>query len=141
VGFTKQGNCSGFERSYRCGGIRRDTPTTKHHRFRIDGIRPHNTNMGRQGFRLTPPPISCSFLLRVICVARKCKGCKEILSGSCTRSCSCSTIQQTLKREKGQPHKRVHKEVLLDPFRGYFTGSAVMRSLATSFWSSVNPGS
>lgn len=37
-----------------------DTPTAKHHCFRINGVRPHDTDMGRQEFGLTllyPSPL------------------------------------------------------------------------------------
>lgn len=115
-----------------------DTPTTEHDRLRVDGIRPHNTDMGRQEFSMTPihipalPPVYLSSL-RVIWVIFKFPMPHKSLSGSCTRSCSCSTIQQNNEREEKKKGPRKgpgvsHTVVLLEPFRGYFTGSAVMRS-------------
>jgi len=146
VGSAEQGDCSGFKGSYRRCCCRCNPPTTKHDRFWIDGLRPHSPDMGRQGFSLTlmhtpaGPFIGLGrSFTRSLWILRL----HKLLSESCTFICSCSPPNQTIK-QKAWPCRAIRRtlnRVLLKPPQCYLTGSAVMRSLATSFWSSVNPES
>lgn len=148
MGPTEQGGRSGFEGPHRRRGCRCNPPPTKHDRFGVDGVRPHSTDMGRQEFGLTltrpPHPLALS------------PGVVILISGhfgfqDCTNYCprvvhlsvAVALSIQTIKRKawSSEAVRRMLYRVLLKPSRRYLTGSAVRRSLATSFWSSVNPGS